>query len=729
MCNVVDGVEEARRAAMVEKGVTMASGLESEAERVAVKWEVGPTKDVVQAFMETLVDPRLASRVSVNDPPSIDAQKSVARQMRAVVLLYNYYHRKQKPELEFLDFVSFCKLALSLRPSLTSFMNLMNERESVELNVAEDRLSVTEKAVKDACDITMALDASKDVPTTEGCPISKIAVLLIDSKRENCLLQFGAVTEGVWSPFEKDLNESNINREILVQEKMGKKRKISNQKRTDDSKFLQLGFDVVKDITGIDSSDIVILETHVTYSLSKEKSAVQFYMMQYRKPFSTNQIVPLTFLVERKDLCLPSLNGYNARSITNSGEKELTRGKDLDHIHIDSSVMNVGTSDKIANEHSEFNKKKCKHSFGSKAASSVNIFHNTSEDENVTDESVKRRDALVSAKKDASRISLENLDDGNDKRETGQKIAKDFNATEKLNKRGDTAVDSAKNKGSRTRNENVSEKFNIRRGVADDVKGESIICSEIFDNDDYEYLKGSLSGTSKGLQSMIDLTKTCPKNGDTRKKLNSRISVYMRKNNSPAQHDSHGPKDGINLKVEMPDLLKSNDTLCIDEKVTADNGDMTIFCNQSGIAVTEDPRVQLEALHNIEEKNLLNSEDLQNAVSLLSRKRQELCSQICSMEDELALYEDYIQRIRDGGEVVLARQCIKSIVSGNNDLLMKNETQIQDKGHQPGEDHHCNPQSERDFNLSSKGCLECSPCEARESAAAQMIAMIRQRFE
>ncbi|KAI3444436.1 hypothetical protein Pfo_001101 [Paulownia fortunei] len=842
-------------------GVTMASGSESAAESAAAKWEVGPTEDVVQALMETLVDPRLPLRVSLNEPPSKDAQNSVARQMHAVVLLYNYYHRKQKPELEFLDFVSFCKLALLLRPSLISFMKMTNESESMELNGAEDRLSVTEKAIKDACDIAVALDASKDVPTTEGCPISKVAVLLIDSKKENCLLQFGAVTEGVWSLIEKELNESNINQEILAEEKVGKKRKRSSQKASDDSKFLQLGCDAVKDITGIDSSDLVVLESHVVYSLSKEKSAAQFYMMQCPQSFSINQRVPLKFLVESlrgplaekyydswttttlveyhqmlpylgfipcwlstKDLCLPSSNGYNARSTMNRGEKELTRsrisalplseysGKDLDHIDNNSSEMEVSSSDNIANENSEVNQKKCKHSSGGKVASSLNISQSTAKDGDATDEFNKRYDTLDSAKKDASRITLENLD-YIDKRETGslsspsrglsQKIAKDDNAMEKLSNKCDI-VDSAKKEGSKVNlesldadsnnhrkgllttglsqntatDENVSEKFNKRCGMADSVKKESRIDSEILDNDNYEYLTGLSSGPSRGLQrmSMSDFAKTCPKSEDTNKKLNSKIRVYhhRRKNISSAQHDAHGQEDDVNLKVEMADLLKSNDTLCKDGKVTADNGDMTISCNQSRIAVTENPLLQFEALHNIEGENVLDSEDLQNALALLYRKRQELCSQMCTMEDDLALYEDNIERIRDGGEVGLARLCIKSILSGNNHLLLKNEAKIRDKGHQPGEDH-CNPQSEKqtrlsdtflpgrssckdleyiclknnwrlpryfiepsdgkflsnvavesnNFKLSSEGGLESSPCEARESAAAQMIAKIR----
>lgn len=51
--------------------------------------------------------------------------------------------------------------------------------------------------------------------------------------------------------------------------------------------------------TGIDSSDLEVLETHVTFSLSKEKSAARFYMMQCPGSVNVNEQVPLKFIVER----------------------------------------------------------------------------------------------------------------------------------------------------------------------------------------------------------------------------------------------------------------------------------------------------------------------------------------------------------------------------------------------------------------------------------------------
>ncbi|KAL8554150.1 hypothetical protein ACS0TY_002390 [Phlomoides rotata] len=118
--------------------------------------------------------------------PSEDVQNSVAKQTHTVDLLYNYFHRKQNPELEFL--------------------------KPIEQNGAEDQLSMTEKAIKDACVMNTVY--------------SKLII-------------------------EKELNESNYNPEISAGEKVGNKRKRNNQHTsTYDTKFLQLEYDAVKDVTG-----------------------------------------------------------------------------------------------------------------------------------------------------------------------------------------------------------------------------------------------------------------------------------------------------------------------------------------------------------------------------------------------------------------------------------------------------------------------------------------------
>lgn len=66
----------------------MAPESESAAEKAAVTLEVGPTKDVIEAFMEKLVDPRLPWASSVDGPPSQDDQKSVATQVILCFFIY-----------------------------------------------------------------------------------------------------------------------------------------------------------------------------------------------------------------------------------------------------------------------------------------------------------------------------------------------------------------------------------------------------------------------------------------------------------------------------------------------------------------------------------------------------------------------------------------------------------------------------------------------------------------
>ncbi|KAL3622222.1 hypothetical protein CASFOL_033633 [Castilleja foliolosa] len=625
------------------------SGSKSESEKSAVNWEVGPTEDVVQALLETLVDPVLPFTVSINDPHFIDAQNSVAKQMHAVVLLYNYYHRNQKPDLEFLDFVSFCKLALSQRPSLAVFMNIPNEVESTEANVDVNcHLSVTEKAVKDACDIAMTLDASDDVSVLKGWEIHKVAVLLVDSKKENCLLQFGAVTEGVWSLFECD-----VNRGAFAEGKVGMKRKISR----DDSMFLQIAFDTVKGISGNDRSVLEVLESHSAYSLSRKKSAVRFYMMQCRKPFNTDQTVPLKFLVEI--LRGPIANKYNDSWMTTEFVEYYQM---LPYVGFISSWLS--------------RKNLCSTKSGEKESSQI--------------------------KTDALPIS---------------------EPRKHLPIKGPSQTTEA--------NENVMKKRNKRSEVPVREEDKNVNL-EIFDNDDFEYLKGSLSGNTKETQSMVELiTKS---HEDTNKKLNPKNVVYnrTRETSSPSHHS-------VSFKKKNAE-------------------------NQSGVAVKENPLqlVQFEASHdnnNIEIQNKRDSEDLKNALAVLCRKRQELCSQMYTNDDTLALYEDCIERLRDGGDVVLARQCIKSIISGNDEFFPKNETEprtgssgiflpglssCQDLENVCATNNWRLPSylvepsdgkflsnvvvASKSFELSLKGGLENGPREARESAAAQMIAKLRQHF-
>ncbi|KAJ9189209.1 hypothetical protein P3X46_000532 [Hevea brasiliensis] len=257
-----------------------------------------PTEDALNTLLGYLVDPKLPSKSSARGSPSQFDQEFVAKQIHAVVLLYNYYYRKQHTHLEFLGFENFCKLAVILRPTLLVHMKLMQLSDDTELDDMEKQLSLTEKKIMDACDIATRLDASRTAPSTEGWPISKVVVFLIDLRKENCLLQFGSITEGVWSMIEQDLElpNNNLNGSMDSNQVNKKTRFIRkpfrNESDANEAVHKQLAFSAVKEATGINERDLMILEKHVVYSMSKEKAAACFYIMQCTLP-NNNHIIQI----------------------------------------------------------------------------------------------------------------------------------------------------------------------------------------------------------------------------------------------------------------------------------------------------------------------------------------------------------------------------------------------------------------------------------------------------
>ncbi|XP_043704019.1 uncharacterized protein LOC122654106 isoform X2 [Telopea speciosissima] len=261
--------------------------------------KVVPMEDLVQALMDYLVDPVLPLKSSTRDASSLSQQQRVAKQMHAVVMLYNYYHRRQFPKLEFLCFESFCKVAVNAKPNLLAHMKLMQGCNFGECD-RDQQLSITENVIMDACNICVDLDASKDGPSMEGWPISKITIFLIDFMKKNCLLFFGSITEGVWSLIEKDLDELNPLSEGILERKDTNKRKritkrsLRDELSAEESGFQQLAFSAVKERTNIDQTDLMVLESHVVYSITKRKTAACFYIMQCTKPINEDIIqVPI----------------------------------------------------------------------------------------------------------------------------------------------------------------------------------------------------------------------------------------------------------------------------------------------------------------------------------------------------------------------------------------------------------------------------------------------------
>ncbi|XP_057460333.1 uncharacterized protein LOC130750837 isoform X3 [Actinidia eriantha] len=266
--------------------------------------EVGAPEDVIQALLDYLVDPLLPLKSSGREVPSLAQQKSVAKQVHAVVLIYNYYLRKQHADIEFLGFESFCKLAVTLKPTLMGYMKLMHQSDYSELDDLEEKLSVTEKVVMNACNISLVLGPSKNAPCIEGWPVSKVAVLLTDSSGGNCLLQFSSITNGVWSIIEKDYDicsvssDSTVVGQKIYKRKRNTKKPLINDVNSDESGSREVALSAVKEVTGINQSDLVVLESHVVYSLSKEKTAARFYIIQSTRSIGEELQVPIKDVIE-----------------------------------------------------------------------------------------------------------------------------------------------------------------------------------------------------------------------------------------------------------------------------------------------------------------------------------------------------------------------------------------------------------------------------------------------
>ncbi|XP_052172406.1 uncharacterized protein LOC127788310 isoform X2 [Diospyros lotus] len=257
----------------------------------------GPAEDVVQALLDYLLDPVLPFKSIAHVVPSLSEQQLVSKQVLALVLLYNYYQRKRHLEVEFLGFESFCKLAVILKPALIGYMKLMHRSDYVELDDLEDHLSMTEKAVMNACDIALSLDASKDAPSIEGWPATKAAILLTDSSGDNCLLQFSSITHGVWSLIEKELDVSSQGKHTNNR-KRNMRKPLRDEVKTDKGAFEQLVLSAVKEVTGINQSDLLILESHCVYALNKEKEAAHFYIIQCTKSFIEGTQLPVKDVIE-----------------------------------------------------------------------------------------------------------------------------------------------------------------------------------------------------------------------------------------------------------------------------------------------------------------------------------------------------------------------------------------------------------------------------------------------
>ncbi|OMO61309.1 hypothetical protein COLO4_33468 [Corchorus olitorius] len=270
--------------------------------------------DAIKAFFKFLVEPKVFGLYTpriVTVPTT--KQQSVAKQVYAVVLLYNYYYRKTNPNLKHLDFKSFCDLALRLKPNLRSYLKWFLRSDDTQVsNIEKHELSLTEQAIKDACDVCTSLDASSDVPDIKGWPLSKVAVLLVDQKKENCALQSDAINDNVWSVIEKKVDAIGCTSEA----EHGNKRQ-----RTLESDKHGLYF-----LSCIHQKDLTIIESHVVYSLDKEKAATRFYIMHcHNGAIDSSEWIPIKELID----CL-----QGPLVIKNSSSNTWEHSAVVEHFHL-----------------------------------------------------------------------------------------------------------------------------------------------------------------------------------------------------------------------------------------------------------------------------------------------------------------------------------------------------------------------------------------------------------
>ena len=57
--------------------------------------------------------------------------------------------------------------------------------------------------------------------------------------------------------------------------------------------------------TGINQSDLMVLESHVVYSLSKEKTAARFFIVQCTQPNHEDLDIPVKDVIERLVIFTP----------------------------------------------------------------------------------------------------------------------------------------------------------------------------------------------------------------------------------------------------------------------------------------------------------------------------------------------------------------------------------------------------------------------------------------
>uniref|UniRef100_A0ACD5XZW6 Uncharacterized protein n=1 Tax=Avena sativa TaxID=4498 RepID=A0ACD5XZW6_AVESA len=172
--------------------------------------------------------------------------------------------------------------SLSVGEDLLPYVSMVHSHENDSGNGVS--LSVTDREAIQACEIAAELSESQGYPDVEMWPIAKIAVLLLDTTRKKCLIQFSAETKGVWSFIEKEYDAA-AGISHSTNQPAGKE---STNKTTlgavDGPIMLQrLALSEVECRTGMEGSNLSILDETLAYSLSKERTATKLFILEYKK--------------------------------------------------------------------------------------------------------------------------------------------------------------------------------------------------------------------------------------------------------------------------------------------------------------------------------------------------------------------------------------------------------------------------------------------------------------
>ncbi|XP_051188826.1 uncharacterized protein [Lolium perenne] len=241
-------------------------------------------EEAVNLLVEHLVRPVLPRRAGQDERHmTLEKQRAVAQQVHTAIIMYNYYHRKVSPKLAFADPKRFFTCAsLSVGEDLLPYLSIAHARENDSGDDAT--LSVTDKGAIQACKIAAELDATKIYPDMGVWPIGKVAVLLLDPTKKKCLIEYGADTKGVWSFIEKEYDAASGISHSTNQPAGEESTNKTTFGALDGPLILQqLAMSEVQRRTGMDGSDLLVLDEDLTYSLSKGRTTTKLFIVEYKK--------------------------------------------------------------------------------------------------------------------------------------------------------------------------------------------------------------------------------------------------------------------------------------------------------------------------------------------------------------------------------------------------------------------------------------------------------------